>query len=360
MIYTNSRDKCSYRKLDMKIKLIALLFFSFFIATCSTNISQSENINVIALTTNTPEEALPPTIESTITPSVTEVSFPNYPSGEIILHEAGGEGEYNYWSYVPKNLPSSEETYILLDISHPQIEDYHDLTAQAKYNISMFVEISEKENFILLTPVIPRDFSEGYYPQGINEYSLNPSTPFFFYRPDLKVNIIIDQFVKELDEKGYSVNKKIFVSGFSAGGMWANRYTLLHPERVKAAAIGSAGGWLTMPVYEFNGINLRWPLGLYNYLELTGNEYDKFDALKSVPMLIYIGDEDTESTYFSKYPSHDLINIWGISDPDRFENQYKYLVDIGYDVSFKLYPNVAHRYTDQMILDVINFLVQNK
>jgi len=294
---------------------VVFLSYLLFISACGKPqefILPTNTPSTPVKTTNITSTQSPTEISSTITPTLTDVSFPNYPSGEIILHEAYEENEYNYWSYVPESLPSSEETYILLDISHAQIEDYDELTSQARNNISRLVEISEKEKIILLTPVIPRDFSKGYYPQGLNEYSLNPSTPIFFYRPDLKVNIIIDQFVIKLEDTGYSINEKIFVSGFSAGGMWANRYTLLHPERIKAAAIGQAGGWLAMPVYDFKGINLRWPLGLYNFSELTGEEYDKFDALKSVPMLIYIGDQDTDSTYFSKYPSYDLINIWGI------------------------------------------------
>jgi predicted esterase len=157
---------------------------------------------------------------------------------------------------------------------------------------------------------------------------------------------------------GFSIQEKVFVSGFSAGGMWANRYTLLHPEMVKAAAIGQSGGWLAMPITNYNGINLRWPLGLYNYSELTGEEYSKYDLLKNVPMFIYIGDQDNNSTYSSHYPSRDLITIWGSTDPLRLENQYNYLKNLGFNVTFKLYPNVGH-HSDPMVNDVIKFIIEN-
>ncbi len=287
--------------------------------------------------------------------------FPAYPSGETILHQKDEKIPYNYWSYVPKSLTRNETAYIFLEISHPQIEDYDALTLAAKNTCNQFIDVAESRNYIILTPVIPRDFSEGYYPQGINQYSLDPLTPNFYYRPDLKVNIIIENFKKELEEAGYSIQDKVFVSGFSAGGMWANRYSLLHPERVKAAAMGQAGGWLAMPITSYNGTDLNWPLGLNNYSLLTGESYNKYNIFKSVPMFIFIGDQDTTSTYYdSDYPDSNDITIWGNSDPVRLENQYNHLKNLGYNVSFKLYPNVGHNYNSEMRNDVIDFFEQSK
>lgn len=285
--------------------------------------------------------------------------YPDYPSGRAILHEKDENIPYNYWSYVPKSLTGDENAYILLEVSHGQIEDYAQLTNDSRNAVDRFISVAEKFKFIILTPVIPRDFTKGYYPQGINEYALNPSTPDFYYRPDLKVNIILEHFKLELENAGFSIQEKVFVSGFSAGGMWANRYTLLHPEMVKAVAIGHSGGWLAMPITNYKGINLRWPLGLYNYSNLTGEEYNGYDLLKNVPMFIYIGDQDNSNTYYSNYPGKDLITIWGNIDPLRLENQYNYLKNLGFNVTFKLYPNVSHRYNDQMVNDVVEFFVAN-
>lgn len=273
--------------------------------------------------------------------------------GEAVLQNNEG---YNWWSYVPESLHKENLSYILLEESHAQIEDYEDLTNDAVLNINKYIPVAEAKKYILVTVVIPRDFDKDYYPQGINYNSFRSSTPDFYYRPDLKVNNILSEFIGNLTDAGYSVSDKILVAGFSAGGMWANRYTLLHPERVKAAAMGQAGGWLAMPITEYNSTALNWPMGINDLNSLTGTAYTKQEVLKEVPQYVFIGDQDTTSTYYSiLYPTLEEIKIWGITDPNRLENQSNYLIDAGYNVNFKLYPGIAHSYTAEMLNDVITF-----
>jgi predicted esterase len=273
-------------------------------------------------------------------------------SGELVLGTTDG---YNWWSYVPESLQRNDNAYILLEMSHGQLEDYNTLTNDAKQNVMNWISIAEEKKYILVTTVVPRNFSQGYYPQGINMYSLDPLTPEFYYRPDLKVNNIIDELIGNLTDAGYSPCNKILVAGFSAGGMWANRYTLLHPERVLAAAIGQAGGWLAMPLIEYNNTKLNWPMGINNLYNLTGIEYNKQNLLKEVPQFIFIGDQDTYSTYCENYPSCNDIKIWGETDPERLDTQCNYLINHNFLVEFKQYAGVGHSYTQSMKDDVFDF-----
>jgi len=273
--------------------------------------------------------------------------------GEIIMSTTEG---YNWWSYVPMTLGKSDNAYILLEMSHAQSEDYLTLTNDARQNVVNWISYAELRKYIIVTAAVPRNFSAGYYPQGINVHSLNSSTPEFYYRPDLKVNSIISELKNNLTDAGYTPAEKILVAGFSAGGMWANRYTLLHPEKVLAAAMGQAGGWLAMPLSEYNGSLLNWPMGLHNFHNLTGNYYNKTEILKEVPQFIYIGDLDTSSTYCNEgYPYCDNITIWGTTDPERIENQYNYLEEHDYKVQFKLYEGYGHTYNYIIKNDVMDF-----
>ncbi|MHA1556329.1 MAG: hypothetical protein ACTSPM_05270 [Candidatus Heimdallarchaeota archaeon] len=138
--------------------------------------------------------------------------------------------------------------------------------------------------------------------------------------------------------------------------MWANRYTLLHPERVKAAAMGQAGGWLAMPISEYNSLTLNWPMGINDFESLTGTAYSKENILKEVPQFIFIGDQDNSATFQNEpWPTYSEIQIWGMSDPERLENQGNYLIDAGYNVIFTLYPGIAHDYTTTMKNDIAEF-----
>ena len=273
--------------------------------------------------------------------------------GEVVMSTTAG---YNWWSYVPTTLGMSETAYILLEMSHGQSENYLTLTNDAKQNVVNWISYAELRKFIIVTAAVPRNFSMGYYPQGINVHSLDPSTLEFYYRPDLKVNNILSELHNNLTDAGYTPAEKILVAGFSAGGMWANRYTLLHPERVLAAAMGQAGGWLAMPLPEYNGTILNWPMGLHNFNGLTGDNYNKTEILKDVPQLIYIGELDTSSTYCNEgYPYCDNITIWGTTDPERIENQYNYLEIHDYNVQFKLYEGYGHTYNYIVKNDVLDF-----
>lgn len=329
-------------------KIIISLIFLFLVSACT---SIGHEPTLLPTSTEIPTPSMP---------TKTPVVYPDYESGQVICHDSIEEFGYEYCSYVPRDLASYEKAYILLEISHGQFDDYEETIASARRNVENYVRISEEYKYIILTPAIPRNFEKGYYPQGINEYSMKSTTPEFYYRPDLKVNLIIEQFSNELREAGYQIEEQIFVAGFSAGGMWANRYTLLYPERVEAAAIGHSGGWLVMPISNYQNSNLNWPLGLNNFANLIGEEYNKFEELKDTPMFIFIGDQDTESTYWSNYPNRYDISIWGDSNPERLKNQFGYLKDSGYDVKFKMYQNIGHSYNDQMRNDVFEFFEQYK
>jgi len=273
--------------------------------------------------------------------------------GEVIMGTTDG---YNWWSYVPLSLQKEDTAYILLEMSYQGFQDYVALTNDAKNNVINWISTAEENKYIIVTAGAPRDFVNGYYPQGINMHSLDPLTPEFYYRPDLKVNNIISELISNLTDAGYSPCNKILVAGFSAGGMWSNRYTLLHPERVLAAAMGQAGGWLAMPLAEHNGSTLNWPMGINNFYNLTGTNYSKQELLKDVPQFIFIGDQDTTSTYCDHgYPSCQNITIWGNTDPERLEAQSTYLDNNNYSVQFKLYEGIGHSYTLDMKNDLLDF-----
>lgn len=101
-------------------------------------------------------------------------------------------------------------------------------------------------------------------------------------RLDLQLIAMIDDAIERSSLKGITLERKVLMTGFSASGMFASRFTLLHPERVQAAAIGSPGGWPMAPTGEWNGVKLPYPVGVSDLKELVGKEFD-IESLRSVP-----------------------------------------------------------------------------
>ena len=225
------------------------------------------------------------------------------------------------------------------------------------------MSLADEHKYVLLVPVIPRPATNHVYAVAFDWKVFLDSTDPFCQKPDVKVNLMIDKLTSDLRSDGYDVHDKVFVDGFSAGAMFAQRYTLLHPERVQAIAAGQCGGAMTLPESSYNGTQMDWPVGVNDFLSLVGCEFDQ-NAYRQVPQFIYIGDQDTNNStlwgtgelWRTQSQIDFLNNTFGDTDPVRLENQVNYLNSIGYDnITFTEYVGVGHQFTSEMINDFLAF-----
>lgn len=289
--------------------------------------------------------------------------------GVLLSHKADENIVYNWFSYVPANLNKFMTAHILIAGQNGNIvsDNYAELIEECHNQAQWRMNLAESYNYILITPVIPRSVSNWVtYTVSLDKESLLDPTD-FNQRPDLKVNLMIDQLTRMLTDEGYNISDKVFIEGFSAGAMFAQRYCLLHPERVQAIAAGQCGGSMTVPGNNYDGTNMNWPVGVNDFSALVGYELN-MSAYQQVPQFIYIGDKDTKNStvdvengdLFTPEQSNFLIANFGHSDPVRLENQCEYLKGMGCNVTFKLYPFVGHQYTQDMIEDTFAFFEQYK
>ena len=168
--------------------------------------------------------------------------------GEIVYHPADAEIEYNWFTYVPATIDKNSTIYILVncDLSG-YFTDYVQITEVARTFTEHRKTWAEQYRYVLLQPAIPRLLDTNRSPSEIycvafDRQVFDPQTPSFYQRPDLKINLMIDRLKSILMNDGYQVNAKAMFEGFSAGAMFAQRYALLHPERVQAVAAGTGTG----------------------------------------------------------------------------------------------------------------------
>lgn len=267
---------------------------------------------------------------------------------------------------------------MLTGIRAEDFDTYDALTEIARGEIQWRTQLAEENRYILLVPHIPRRRTPHIYTAAFDRQVFLHSTDAFYQRPDNKINLMIDKLISELREDGYDVQEKVFVEGFSVGGMFAQRYALLHPERVQAVA---AQGPTTLPESSYDGTPIDWPIGVNDFLSLVGHQFNR-EAYRKVPQFFYIGDQDigplnpTEiDPRGGNSPLWDmgwdyetarswivfLDNAFGPTDPIKLENQVRYLNSIGYDkITFKLYPGVGHQQTNEMIRDIFAFFNAQK
>ena len=158
---------------------------------------------------------------------------------------------------------------------------------------------------------------------------------------------------------GYEVREKVLLNGFSASGTFANRFTLLHPERVAAVACGGINGLAILPVDSLNGAALDYPLGMHDAEQLFGAAPDTA-TFKRVPQLLYLGalDDNDAVLFDDAYSRHEqqvVHSAIGRPIADRWTQCRNVYVQHKVNASFRIYPGIGHA-TDRMIYkDVMLF-----
>ena len=203
----------------------------------------------------------------------------------------------------------------------------------------------------ILIPILPSlSATAPYYQQLSTECFQNGD------RPDLDIIQCIN-FAKDImkNEYGAKLNDKIFLNGYSATGVAAQRFALLHPELIDTACIGGASGSIPIPNPQ-----LDYPLGTKNFRQLFGQDFNE-EEYKKITFNYYVGELETLTESRDRngnaYPMHDM-SYKESSVPTLQGEEYRLLygqdmffranaiVSVlqknGYKINHQVLPNIAH------------------
>lgn len=245
-----------------------------------------------------------------------------------------------------------------------------------KLNYGMW--IASDLNMPVLTPIIPRVV--GYYTQALgskvyhNDVSeliedqkdrnnddklsieeIDRIRTQCMNLPEQLVNMLKSAQIF-LDTKGISIDDKVIIEGYSAGSKFANGFTALHPEVVKALVCGGNSGFGILPIKEIEGDTLNFPLGIGDVPDFD------YDAFKSIPQLYYIGTDDYNDPAMYKCNFKKNIDGSYVRDEDGFlipiTDENGNIVPI-LDNNGKLLPRHKECYTQDEIIKIHTFLGSN-
>lgn len=178
-------------------------------------------------------------------------------------------------------------------------------------------------------------------------------------RLDLQLLAMIDNAREQLARRGWQVGDKVLLTGFSASGMFANRFAVLHPERVLCAAIGSPGGWPIAPITHWKNRTLRYPIGVADLHDLVGREF-RSENYRGVPHFFFIGaqDENDSVVFRDGYEAIDeelIFEFFGDTPVGRWAvSQHLYMM-AGASAEFRVYSDVGHEVTSEINSDIRSF-----
>src|SRR5690606_37289860 len=232
--------------------------------------------------------------------SVLVAQTPGDPSVRRIEATPAKGFAYAYYLFVPDELRStadSKTTRSLLVIPNNTgtISDdisVHDADVKRKIAFIGPMLAAQAAAIPIIVPVFPRPATE----DRIYTHSLDRDTMTTdkkeFARFDLQLLAMIADARKRLENEGIDTEKRVLMQGYSASGMFVNRFVFLHPDAVKAAIVGAPGGWPIAPVAEYQKKKLTFPAGIADLREVSGNKFD-LEAVKKIPLFMILGGEDT-------------------------------------------------------------------
>ena len=213
-----------------------------------------------------------------------------------------------------------------------------------------------------LMPAFPRPKGSAgapdVYTHALSRAAMTTTVP-TLHRPDLQLIAMIDDAVAREAKAGLRFDRRVLMFGFSASAQFTNRFVFLHPDRVRAAAYGSPGGWALAPVTSWQGTFLPYPVGIGDMKALTGKSVH-LKAVAKVPQFLMLGTADTNDAvvYTDSFDeqAHKLIfEKFGATLMARWpytEQLYaKYLPN----ATLKLYPGIEHKYSPETDADVMAF-----
>ncbi|WP_218092908.1 S-layer homology domain-containing protein [Paenibacillus solanacearum] len=275
----------------------------------------------------------------------------------VVLKVKADPSKGFYWDYYMK-IPVISPTrpgplYLLVEPNNNGVLDSieaYDLLVKNEIESSTGHAIARQLNVPYLIPVFPRY-------QGVYTHSLDRNTMQItsgnLQRLDLQLLAMIRDAQQRITERGLKVEQKVFMNGFSASAKFVERFSVLHPEEVRALTIGGVSGFSMIPAAEWEGTKLPYPIGTADQQSFTGHPFDLV-AYNKVSRYIYMGELD-DNDYFQSNDPTDLVNrLFGRRMmPERWNKTQTVLAKLGSTAQFVTYPKLGHSYKNKLMTDDI-------
>jgi dienelactone hydrolase len=286
--------------------------------------------------------------------------------GELIeIPAAPAKGfHFPYLLFIPESPAEKRYDYLLVEPNNtgrtsddPEVHRAAAIGLARDSSVGNFV--AKTLGVPLLVPVFPRASST----DDIYTHSLDRDTILITDGPlrrlDLQLLAMIADARPRLVSMGRAVNSKVLMNGFSASGLFANRFAFLHPETVAAAAFGGLNCFIMLPVAELKSHSLNFPLGTADLEKITGHAFDR-TAYQAIPQFAYMGADDTNDAvvHDDAYSAEERALIFELlarAMPERWQAVQAVYANQKMPMQFKTYPGIGHGTNGKINNEVAEF-----
>jgi hypothetical protein len=293
-------------------------------------------------------------------------------TGELIFIEpsVGDNFTYPYFLFIPKHTGENEEVYLVIEPNNSGFAD-DDLKKHidkagriATHDFYPGNYIAQKLNYPLLVPVFPRPMSEWkIYTHALDrDVMLQKDNP--MERLDLQLNAMFADAQSRLKNKNIKAHKQFILTGFSASGTFANRFAVLHPDKVFAVAAGGLNGLLMLPMDSLNNEILQYPVGTRDIEELTNRTFQE-KLFINTPQFYFMGELDDNDAVpfedaFSQNEREQIYRLLGTQmQPERWNNCIHIYDSLNVNATIKTYDETGHEHPEKIKKELIEFVYKN-
>ncbi|MGL1894188.1 MAG: hypothetical protein OCD02_21340 [Spirochaetaceae bacterium] len=273
----------------------------------------------------------------------------------------------NYYLYIPKRIDNDKNSVLLVEPNNTGTTSdnhkQHESAVINKMEYGISVKIAEELGIPLLVPVFDRlDSHWQMYTHSLDRESLKNNKG-YLKRIDLQlINMIKDSKVI-LKEYGINIADDVLLNGFSASGSFVNRFTAIHPKKVRAVVAGGINCMPILPIETLDNKTLIYPIGIGDIKELINIEFDLQEYTK-VPQFIYMGSLDDNDTlpYDDAFGEEERILIklvLGTKMLDRWNRSKMIYEEQKINAKMVMYEGIGHTMNDDVKKDIKNFLRDN-
>lgn len=273
---------------------------------------------------------------------------------------------YGYYFYIPSG--AVRNTYTLVEPNNiPKKQVPYEAVLASAQGTCSYVASSYGEPLALpvMVPALvgTDDITRitSYYPHALNSVAIQETRP-EFKRVDLQLLAMHEDLTKRLRSEGLVLRDQLVLTGFSDSGNFVDRFTLIHPERVKVAVAGGHN-LLALPTATWRQVVLNYPSGTADYEAIFGRPFD-FAAYQAVHKLHYrSNDDDKDPIYGTNHtPATEkalVLSLFG-EWPQRVQRYQAALEVLGVkNLQFNYYEGIGHTIPKPVVADVVRFIGAN-
>lgn len=195
-----------------------------------------------------------------------------YHLGATTIYASAMDARFSYALYVPTHIKEVAPEKIRIIVS------VHGTGRMQALYRDMFRDFADARDCIVIAPL----FAASVLGDG------NLSGYKYILEGDIRYDLVMISIIDEVRRRYGVIDDTVMIFGFSGGGHFSHRFTILHPSKVRAASIGAAGSVTLLDESR------PWWVGVKDVEERFGVAFEP-EAFAGMPVHIVVGDADTEN-----------------------------------------------------------------